>query len=99
MEVSKHTDLHVDDENSSESTHPNSLMPLRHRAQPGSTASSAERPGLLVDWRGGVGVRCNTDCCFATDHASATREKRGTWAYFSLVPGALDSLAGMLTRV
>jgi len=27
------------------------------------------------------------------------REKRGTWAYFSLVPGALDSLAGMLTRV
>ena len=27
------------------------------------------------------------------------REKRGTWAYFSLVPGALGSLAGMLTRV
>lgn len=28
-----------------------------------------------------------------------SREKRGAWAYFSLVPGALDSLAGMLTRV
>jgi ArsR family transcriptional regulator len=27
------------------------------------------------------------------------REKRGTWAYFSLVPGALDSLAGMLSTV
>lgn len=25
------------------------------------------------------------------------REKRGTWAYFSLVPGALDSLAGLLS--
>lgn len=25
------------------------------------------------------------------------REKRATWAYFSLVPGALDSLAGMLS--
>jgi len=24
------------------------------------------------------------------------REKRGTWAYFSLIPGALDSLAGLL---
>lgn len=27
------------------------------------------------------------------------REKRGIWAYYSLVPGALDSLAGMLTRI
>lgn len=26
-----------------------------------------------------------------------SREKRGTWAYFSLVPGALDSLAALLT--
>jgi len=25
------------------------------------------------------------------------REKRGTWAYYSLVPGALDVLAGLLT--
>lgn len=25
-----------------------------------------------------------------------TREKRGTWAYYRLVPGALDSLAGLL---
>jgi len=24
------------------------------------------------------------------------REKRGTWAYFSLVPGALDTLAGLI---
>jgi ArsR family transcriptional regulator len=24
------------------------------------------------------------------------REKRGVWAYFSLVPGALDNLAGIL---
>jgi ArsR family transcriptional regulator len=33
------------------------------------------------------------------DAGILAREKRGTWAYFSLVPGALDSLAGMLTRV
>ncbi|WP_371031196.1 ArsR/SmtB family transcription factor [Pseudoclavibacter sp. JSM 162008] len=26
-----------------------------------------------------------------------SREKRGSWAYFSLVPGALDSLAALLT--
>jgi ArsR family transcriptional regulator len=25
-----------------------------------------------------------------------TREKRGTWAYYALVPGALDSLASVL---
>ena len=25
------------------------------------------------------------------------REKRGTWAYFSLIPGALDTLAGLIT--
>jgi ArsR family transcriptional regulator, arsenate/arsenite/antimonite-responsive transcriptional repressor len=26
------------------------------------------------------------------------REQRGKWAYYRLVPGALDALAGMLTR-
>ena len=26
-----------------------------------------------------------------------TRDKRGVWAYFALVPGALDRLAGVLT--
>ncbi|WP_413602753.1 metalloregulator ArsR/SmtB family transcription factor [Curtobacterium sp. Curtsp57] len=26
-----------------------------------------------------------------------SREKRGTWAYYSLVPGALDTVAGLLT--
>ncbi|WP_432206106.1 ArsR/SmtB family transcription factor [Arthrobacter agilis] len=26
------------------------------------------------------------------------REKRGVWAYFSIVPGALDALAGVLTE-
>ena len=25
------------------------------------------------------------------------REKRGTWAYFSLIPGALESVAALLT--
>lgn len=33
------------------------------------------------------------------DAGILAREKRSTWAYFSVVPGALDSLAGMLTRV
>ncbi|MEA3551435.1 metalloregulator ArsR/SmtB family transcription factor [Pseudarthrobacter sp. C1] len=27
------------------------------------------------------------------------REKRGTWAYYSLVPGALDGVAGMLAAL
>jgi ArsR family transcriptional regulator len=27
------------------------------------------------------------------------REKRGTWAYFSLAPGALDDVAGLLARM
>ncbi len=26
------------------------------------------------------------------------REKRGVWAYYSIVPGSLDSLAGVLTE-
>lgn len=33
------------------------------------------------------------------DAGMLTRDKRGIWAYYSLVPGALDSLAGMLTRI
>ncbi|UVJ40498.1 helix-turn-helix transcriptional regulator [Arthrobacter sp. CJ23] len=27
------------------------------------------------------------------------REKRGTWAYYSLVPGALDEVAGILAKL
>jgi ArsR family transcriptional regulator, arsenate/arsenite/antimonite-responsive transcriptional repressor len=27
-----------------------------------------------------------------------TREKRGVWAYYALVPGALDAVAAVLTR-
>lgn len=27
------------------------------------------------------------------------REKRGTWAYYSLVPGALDKVAGLVTTL
>lgn len=30
------------------------------------------------------------------DAGILTRDKRGTWAYYALVPGALDSLAGLL---
>lgn len=33
------------------------------------------------------------------DAGILTRSKRGTWAYYALVPGALDSLAGILTTV
>ena len=31
------------------------------------------------------------------DAGLLTREKRGVWAYYTLVPGALDSLAAVLT--
>lgn len=30
------------------------------------------------------------------DAGLLTRDKRGVWAYFALVPGALDSLAAVL---
>jgi ArsR family transcriptional regulator, arsenate/arsenite/antimonite-responsive transcriptional repressor len=30
------------------------------------------------------------------DAGFLTREKRGTWAYYTLVPGALESVAGLL---
>ena len=33
------------------------------------------------------------------DAGFLTRSKRGTWAYFALVPGALDAVAGTLTTV
>ena len=32
-----------------------------------------------------------------TEAGFLEREKRGTWAYFSLVPGALESVAALLT--
>ena len=34
-----------------------------------------------------------------TDAGFLTRSKRGTWAYYRLVPGSLDSLAGLLATV
>lgn len=33
------------------------------------------------------------------DAGFLTRSKRGTWAYYALVPGSLDSVAGLLTTV
>ena len=34
-----------------------------------------------------------------TDAGYLTRAKRGTWAYYALVPGALDSIAALLRTV
>lgn len=34
-----------------------------------------------------------------TDAGYLTRSKRGTWAYYRLVPGSLDSVAGLLATV
>lgn len=34
-----------------------------------------------------------------TDAGYLTRAKRGTWAYYRLVPGSLDSVAGLLATV
>ena len=34
-----------------------------------------------------------------TDAGFLTRTKRGSWAYYRLVPGALDSVAGLLGSV
>jgi len=33
------------------------------------------------------------------DAGFLTRSKRGTWAYYALVPGSLDSVAGVLVTV
>ncbi len=33
------------------------------------------------------------------DSGILSRSKRGTWAYYKLVPGSLDSLAGLLATV
>lgn len=33
------------------------------------------------------------------DAGYLTRSKRGTWAYFAIVPGSLDSVAGLLATV
>jgi ArsR family transcriptional regulator len=33
------------------------------------------------------------------DAGYLTRDKRGTWAYYRLVPGALDAVAGLLRTV
>jgi ArsR family transcriptional regulator len=34
-----------------------------------------------------------------TDAGFLTRSKRGTWAYYALVPGALDAVAGLIAAV
>lgn len=34
-----------------------------------------------------------------TDAGFLTRAKRGSWAYYRLVPGSLDSIAGLLTTI
>jgi ArsR family transcriptional regulator, arsenate/arsenite/antimonite-responsive transcriptional repressor len=34
-----------------------------------------------------------------TDAGFLTRSKRGTWAYYALVPGALDAVAALITTV
>lgn len=33
------------------------------------------------------------------DAGILTRSKRGTWAYYAIVPGSLDSIAGLLATV
>lgn len=34
-----------------------------------------------------------------TDAGFLTRSKRGTWAYYALVPGALDAVSGLIAAV
>jgi ArsR family transcriptional regulator len=65
-------------------------------------ASSASGEVCVCDFTEPVGLSQPTvshHLKILVDAGILHREKRGTWAYFSLVPGALNSLAGMLTRV
>lgn len=62
-------------------------------------ASSQEHEACVCDLTDPVGLSQPTvshHLKILTDAGFLSRSKRGTWAYYALVPGALDDIAGML---
>ena len=51
--------------------------------------------GKRLDWI----VHTPTHLKVLAEAGFLTRSKRGTWAYYALVPGSLDSVAGVLATV
>jgi ArsR family transcriptional regulator len=65
-------------------------------------ASSGTGEVCVCDLTGPVGLSQPTishHLRILVDAGILNREKRGTWAYYSLVPGALDTLAGLLSDI
>lgn len=64
-------------------------------------SSSARNEACVCDLTGPLGLGQPTvshHLKVLVDAGILHREKRGVWAYFSIVPGALDSLARVLTE-
>jgi ArsR family transcriptional regulator len=62
-------------------------------------AASADQEACACDLTAPVGLSQPTvshHLKVLVDAGYLTRTQRGTWAYFRLVPGALDSVAGLL---
>lgn len=62
-------------------------------------ASAAEQEACVCDLTEPVGLSQPTvshHLKVLTEAGFLTRSKRGTWAYYRLVPGALDAVAGTL---
>ncbi|WP_076673202.1 MULTISPECIES: helix-turn-helix transcriptional regulator [unclassified Microbacterium] len=63
-------------------------------------ATAAEQEACVCDLTEPVGLSQPTvshHLKVLTEAGFLTRSKRGTWAYYRLVPGALDAVAGMLS--
>ena len=62
-------------------------------------ASHADQEACVCDLQEPLGLSQPTvshHLKILMDAGFLTRSKRGTWAYYSLVPGSLDSVAGVL---
>ena len=62
-------------------------------------AGSTTGEACVCDLTGPLGLTQPTvshHCKVLVDAGLLTREKRGVWAYYALVPGSLDRLAGVL---
>ncbi len=65
-------------------------------------ASHADREACVCDLQEPLGLSQPTvshHLRVLTDAGFLTRSQRGTWAYYALVPGALESTAGLLATV
>jgi ArsR family transcriptional regulator len=63
-------------------------------------AGSRTGEACVCDLTGPLGLSQPTvshHCRVLVDAGLLTREKRGVWAYYALVPGAIDRLAGVLS--